>query len=223
MAAAPRRPWKAPSALPPWQGQWPGRTRSKPACTGAESRRLKCRAVSTRGQRWPRRRQRCQRLSFLCGKSQHHRAPGPALAAAGASSRASGSHFSSPRPVEPRRPLVFQRMPSSSRTGYSARWPHWQRRASASSFRCMACISTMRARRSSTCARASRSAGPLCARSGRPAVQPAMRSNFTRRSSCALIATMMVLTDISTAPTAGASTSPKGANTPAASGMAAML
>ena len=45
----------------------------------------------------------------------------------------------------------------------------------------------------------------------------------TRRSSCALIATMIVLSDMSTAPTAGERTIPHGARTPAASGMATML
>ena len=45
----------------------------------------------------------------------------------------------------------------------------------------------------------------------------------TRRSSCALMATMIVLSDISTAPTAGLSTTPCRCSTPAASGMATML
>lgn len=45
----------------------------------------------------------------------------------------------------------------------------------------------------------------------------------TRRRSCAFTATMTVLSDISTAPTAGWSTMPYGASTPAASGMATML
>src|SRR5688500_16626712 len=44
-----------------------------------------------------------------------------------------------------------------------------------------------------------------------------------RRRSCALIATMMVLNDMSTAPRAGCSRIPHPANTPAARGMATML
>ena len=51
---------------------------------------------------------------------------------------------------------------------------------------------------------------------------PASHS-LARRSSCALIATMIVLSDMSTAPTAGERTIPHGARTPAASGMATML
>jgi len=43
------------------------------------------------------------------------------------------------------------------------------------------------------------------------------------RSSCALMATMTVLADISTAPTAGDSTNPQRASSPAASGMAMTL
>src|SRR6185312_9808768 len=45
----------------------------------------------------------------------------------------------------------------------------------------------------------------------------------TLRSNCALMATTIVLSDISTAPAAGDSTTPIGASTPAASGMATML
>lgn len=45
----------------------------------------------------------------------------------------------------------------------------------------------------------------------------------TRRSSWAFTATMMVLKDISTAPTAGVRMMPHGASTPAASGIATML
>ena len=45
----------------------------------------------------------------------------------------------------------------------------------------------------------------------------------SRRRSCALIATTIVLSDISTAPTAGVSTMPHGASTPAARGIATML
>jgi hypothetical protein len=53
---------------------------------------------------------------------------------------------------------------------------------------------------------------------------PASRSQSSvRRSSCALMATMIVLSDISTAPTAGVRTRPHGASTPAASGIATML
>ena len=44
-----------------------------------------------------------------------------------------------------------------------------------------------------------------------------------RRSNCAFTATMTVLSDMSTAPTAGESTIPHGARTPAASGMATLL
>jgi hypothetical protein len=44
-----------------------------------------------------------------------------------------------------------------------------------------------------------------------------------RRKSCALIATMMVLSDMSTAPSAGFSRTPHLARTPAASGIATML
>ena len=55
------------------------------------------------------------------------------------------------------------------------------------------------------------------------AVALARGHSFARRSSCALTATMMVLSDISTAPTAGDSTTPHGASTPAASGIATML
>ena len=47
--------------------------------------------------------------------------------------------------------------------------------------------------------------------------------NRTWRRSWALIATMIVLSDISTAPTAGERTTPHGASTPAARGMAMML
>lgn len=47
--------------------------------------------------------------------------------------------------------------------------------------------------------------------------------NCTRRSVCALIATMIVLNDISTAPMAGLSTTPSFSSTPAANGMATML
>jgi len=45
----------------------------------------------------------------------------------------------------------------------------------------------------------------------------------SRRSSCAFAATTIVLSDISTAPTAAGSTMPQGARTPAASGIAKML
>src|SRR5690606_26294229 len=45
----------------------------------------------------------------------------------------------------------------------------------------------------------------------------------SRRSGCALMATMMVLSDMSTAPAAGESTMPRDASTPAASGIATML
>ena len=44
-----------------------------------------------------------------------------------------------------------------------------------------------------------------------------------RRSSCALAATMIVLSDIRMAPTAGESTTPANAKTPAASGIASTL
>src|SRR5690606_33854469 len=47
--------------------------------------------------------------------------------------------------------------------------------------------------------------------------------SFAVRSSCALIATITVLADIRIAPTAGASSMPAHASTPAASGMARML
>ena len=47
--------------------------------------------------------------------------------------------------------------------------------------------------------------------------------NRARRRSCALIATMIVLSDMSTAPTAGDNTIPHGASTPAASGIATTL
>jgi len=46
---------------------------------------------------------------------------------------------------------------------------------------------------------------------------------IARRSSCALIATTTVLPDMRTAPIAGDRTTPHGARTPAASGMANML
>ena len=49
------------------------------------------------------------------------------------------------------------------------------------------------------------------------------RHTRARRSSCALIATMIVLADISTAPSAGGGTMPQGASTPAASGIATRL
>ena len=49
------------------------------------------------------------------------------------------------------------------------------------------------------------------------------RYSCALRRSCALIATITVLADINTAPTAGESTKPSGARTPAASGMAKML
>ena len=52
---------------------------------------------------------------------------------------------------------------------------------------------------------------------------PTGLQSFARRSSCALIATITVLSDISTAPTAGESRMPARANTPAARGMAMML
>ncbi len=48
-------------------------------------------------------------------------------------------------------------------------------------------------------------------------------SNPDRRSSCAFTATMIVLSDMSTAPTAGLSTTPQCSRTPAASGIATML
>ncbi len=48
-------------------------------------------------------------------------------------------------------------------------------------------------------------------------------SDIDRRSSCALMATITVLSDISAAPTAGDSTKPQRARSPAASGMATML
>jgi len=54
-------------------------------------------------------------------------------------------------------------------------------------------------------------------------VVPRSFYSFARRSSCALIATITVLADIKTAPTAGESTNPHGARRPAASGMATML
>ena len=47
--------------------------------------------------------------------------------------------------------------------------------------------------------------------------------NFTRRSSCALTATTTVLADMSTAPSAGVSTTPQANATPAARGMATTL
>src|SRR5215216_1685381 len=46
---------------------------------------------------------------------------------------------------------------------------------------------------------------------------------LTLRNNCALIATTIVLTDISNAPTAGESRIPQLAKTPAANGMATML
>lgn len=50
-----------------------------------------------------------------------------------------------------------------------------------------------------------------------------IRYNVARRSSCAFTATTTVLNDMRIAPTAGLSTIPHGASTPAASGIAAML
>lgn len=47
--------------------------------------------------------------------------------------------------------------------------------------------------------------------------------NSARRKSCALSATTIVLSDMSTAPMAGLNTTPTRASTPAASGMATML
>ena len=46
---------------------------------------------------------------------------------------------------------------------------------------------------------------------------------LARRRSCALIATITVLSDMSTAPTAGDSTMPREASMPAASGIARIL
>jgi hypothetical protein len=48
-------------------------------------------------------------------------------------------------------------------------------------------------------------------------------SNLVLRINWALIATMTVLSDMSTAPTAGDSSIPKGANTPTANGKAITL
>jgi len=56
---------------------------------------------------------------------------------------------------------------------------------------------------------------------GASTAQPALRS--TRRSSCAFAATMTVLSDISTAANAGASSTPRLASTPAARGIAKIL
>lgn len=58
-----------------------------------------------------------------------------------------------------------------------------------------------------------------------PRPRPAIREHYSdvRRKSCALRATITVLADIRMAPTAGWSTMPHGASTPAASGIAAML
>jgi hypothetical protein len=52
---------------------------------------------------------------------------------------------------------------------------------------------------------------------------PAGRQSRTRRSNWAFAATMIVLTDMSTAPVAGLSTIPRGSSTPAANGIATML
>ena len=65
-------------------------------------------------------------------------------------------------------------------------------------------------------------------RAGRPPPPPPLPSDgsdqsFARRSSCALAATMIVLADMRTAPTAGDRRMPHGASTPAASGIATML
>lgn len=51
----------------------------------------------------------------------------------------------------------------------------------------------------------------------------ALPYSLVRRSSWALMATITVLADISTAPSAGDSTTPREAKTPAASGIATML
>ncbi len=65
--------------------------------------------------------------------------------------------------------------------------------------------------------------------SGRPALAEIRQRrrprpySSTRRNNCAFTATTIVLSDISTAPTAGCSTTPHGASAPAASGMATML
>ena len=65
--------------------------------------------------------------------------------------------------------------------------------------------------------------GASLRRAARSASTPPPVYNFARRSSCALIATITVLRDISTAPIAGDSTIPRPARTPAASGMATTL
>ncbi len=61
--------------------------------------------------------------------------------------------------------------------------------------------------------------------SGRATARPTLSlcHSLARRRSCALTATTTVLSDISTAPTAGDSTIPFDASTPAASGMARIL
>ena len=69
-----------------------------------------------------------------------------------------------------------------------------------------------------------RTSGGLPSARGRVAPDPCRgHHRSARRSSCALTATMIVLTDISTAPSAGGSTTPQGASTPAATGIATML
>ena len=70
--------------------------------------------------------------------------------------------------------------------------------------------------------RMSYSAGPLAHHQPEPR-SSSRRYKRTRRSSCAFSATMIVLRDMNTAPTAGVSTMPHGASTPAASGIATML
>lgn len=57
----------------------------------------------------------------------------------------------------------------------------------------------------------------------READKPGSLQSAVRLESWALIATITVLSDMSTAPTAGESTKPHGSSTPAARGMAMML
>ena len=72
--------------------------------------------------------------------------------------------------------------------------------------------------------RAAESGGPYVGVGGSPTpTAGADAQSVSRRSSCALTATMIVLSDMSTAPTAGERTIPHGASTPAASGIATML
>lgn len=68
--------------------------------------------------------------------------------------------------------------------------------------------------------------GASASRRGRPPLgvwRSYLGYSPVRRRSWALMATMTVLADISTAPMAGFSTTPQGCSTPAASGIATML